>query len=143
MHFLLRVKADRCFCLWDSSQFSVFDLTLNDVGFGCAGISAWQLRVSRLRLLISCSVPCTAQALRPVAGRLVDIPAHFGAVSSGESTHRESQHDHHHMAGVDGDDASRPDETADDDEADFTDTDALLEYLLRDRCELPTSRAWH
>ena len=79
-------------------------------------------------------MPTTAQALQPVADRLVDSPSRNGASSSVGGMHRAQHHNnHHHHGGGDGDDCSRLDDIADDDEADFTDTDALLEYLLRDR----------
>ena len=86
----------------------------------------WQLRASRLRLLVGCSVPTTAKALQPVADRLVDSPTRNGTAGAPHS------HNHHLAGGGDGD-SGRLDEVVDDDEADFTDTDALLEYLLRDR----------
>jgi hypothetical protein len=82
-------------------------------------------------------VPTTAQALQPVAGRLVDSPLRNGAASAGACGYRALAHHNHHNyihGGGDGDtDLGRLDDIADDDEADFTDTDALLEYLLRDR----------
>ena len=108
----------------------------------CGGVLApWQLRASRLRLLVGCSVPTTAQALQPVADRLVDSPLRNGVASAGAGGYRALAHHNHHNyiyhgsgGGGDGDtDLGRLDDIADDDEADFTDTDALLEYLLRDR----------
>jgi hypothetical protein len=109
-------------------------------GWFCGVFAPWQLRASRLRLLVGCSVPTTAQALRPVADRLVDSPLRNGAAGGGPGGYRalahHNHHNHHHHGGGGGDgdaDLGRLDDIADDDEADFTDTDALLEYLLRDR----------
>jgi hypothetical protein len=112
----------------------------------CCGVvfASWQLRASRLRLLVGCSVPTTAQALQPVADRLVDSPLRNGAAGAGG--YRALAHHNHHIyhgggSGGDGDtDLGRLDDIADDDEADFTDTDALLEYLLRDRQALTLIR---
>ncbi len=87
---------------------------------------------------MGCSVPTTAQALQPVADRLVDSPLRNGAAGGGAGSYRALAHQirnyHGSGSGGDGDtDLGRLDDIADDDEADFTDTDALLEYLLRDR----------